>query len=73
MPKKGLTLNDWMLKNRWNNTAMAHAITVQGHSVGHSQISQIRHKKAVPSGRLARVIYEFVKKEVSLDEILSCK
>ena len=70
MPKNSLTLHDWMIKNRWNNTAMAHALTADGHSIGHSQISQVRHKKVVPAGRLARSIYEFVKKEVSLDEIL---
>ena len=73
MSKKALTLNEWMLKNRWNNTALAKALTERGHGVAHSTISQIRNKTRgfVTSGRLAREIHYFTNKEVSLEEILS--
>lgn len=70
MPEN-ITLDGWMLENRWSNTAMADEITKKGHTVHHSTISQIRHKKLVTSGRLAREIHYFTDKEVSLEEILN--
>lgn len=68
---KNKTLNEWMTKNRWGNTALARAITEAGHKVSHSHISEIRNKRVRPSGNLAIAIYEFVKKEVPLEEILN--
>ena len=70
MPGK-TTLNIWMLENRWTNTTMASRMTECGYRVHHSTISQIRHKKLVPSGKLAKEIHYFTCKEVSLEEILS--
>ena len=66
-----ITLNAWMLVNRWTNTAMANKLTGKGYKVHHSTISQIRHKKLIPSGNLAKEIHYFTKKEVSLEEILN--
>jgi len=70
MPKV-ITLDAWMLENRWTNTTMANKLTENGHKVHHSTISQVRHKKIITSGRLAREIHLFTEKAVSLEEILN--
>jgi len=70
MPENKVTLDGWMVLNRWTNTAMAKAITESGYSIGHSQISQIRNKKSRPSAKLALIIHDFVGEEVSLKELL---
>ena len=67
---ENITLDTWMLENRWTNTTMAKKLTENGHKVHHSTISQIRHKKIITSGRLAQEIYLFTNRAVSLEEIL---
>jgi len=71
MNKNKITLDSWMKKSRWSNTALAEAITNSGHNVSHSQISEIRNKRNRPSAALALAIYEFVNKEVPLEGILN--
>lgn len=66
-----MTLDTWMTKKRWSNTAFASALTNNGHKVSHSHISEIRHKRVRPSGNLAVAIYKFVEKEVPIAEILN--
>jgi len=73
MSEKDLTLNDWMTKNRWTNTAMAKALTKKGHPVSHSMIRQVRHKETQPSVRLANEIWIFTSKQVALEEICNLK
>ncbi|MBC8431467.1 MAG: hypothetical protein H8D96_06065 [Desulfobacterales bacterium] len=72
MPEN-ITLDVWMLENRWTNTTMAKRLTENGYKVHHSTISQIRHKKIITSGRLAQEIYLFTERAVSLEEILGIK
>ena len=71
MTKDKTTLDSWMKKNRWTNTAFADSITKSGYSVSHSQISEIRNKRVRPSASLALAIYEFIEKEVPLEGILN--
>jgi len=73
MDKNILTLDDWMVKNRWTNTAMAKALTKKGCQISHSMIRQVRHKETQPSVRLAEEIWIFVSKQVPLEEILNLK